>query len=170
MFPSNEDMGGPPRGEDKLGRRVQRPPANGQLRSETTFMVTESLAASANGSVSLRCGIGRLLVVVPGALAIGIDWNRMKSFQVKPCPQTAVIGLLLIFPVVVDLLRYKPVAKLRECGRTNMAAANNCDMGEGFGICRCGDGACITLDTTLANAVCDAAELSHGPSESCRRS
>ena len=135
-------------------------------------MPLESIAACVIAGVSLRGGVGRIENVVLGALFIGLIQNGMNLARIESYLQTVVIGVLLILAVVADQFRLRYIANLRTdaklpkgagaaapvrrqgTGRTDMAVAINCDMGEGFGLYRMGDDAAIMPLVTVANVAC----------------
>lgn len=66
------------------------------------------------GGVSLRGGTGRLGSVV--LAAVFIEWfeNGMNLVRIQSYLQMVVLGVLLIFAVVVDEVRHRYVARMRE--------------------------------------------------------
>jgi ribose/xylose/arabinose/galactoside ABC-type transport system permease subunit len=77
-------------------------------------MPLRSIAACVVGGVSLRGGTGRLGSVV--LAAIFIEWfeNGMNLVRIQSYLQMVVLGLLLIFAVVMDEVRHRYIASLRE--------------------------------------------------------
>ncbi len=77
-------------------------------------MPLRSIAACVIGGVSLRGGTGRLGSVV--LAAVFIEWfeNGMNLVRIQSYLQMVVLGLLLIFAVVMDEVRHRYIAKLRE--------------------------------------------------------
>jgi ribose/xylose/arabinose/galactoside ABC-type transport system permease subunit len=74
----------------------------------------ESIAACVIGGVSLRGGVGRVGNVVLGALFIGLVQNGMNLARIESYLQTVVLGALLIFAVIVDQLRLRMMASMRD--------------------------------------------------------
>ena len=77
-------------------------------------MPLRSIAACVIGGVSLRGGTGRLGSVV--LAAVFIEWfeNGMNLVRIQSYLQMVVLGVLLIFAVVIDEVRHRYIAKLRE--------------------------------------------------------
>lgn len=77
-------------------------------------MPLRSIAACVIGGVSLRGGTGRLGSVV--LAAVFIEWfeNGMNLVRIQSYLQMVVLGVLLIFAVVVDEVRHRYVARMRE--------------------------------------------------------
>ena len=77
-------------------------------------MPLRSIAACVIGGVSLRGGTGRLGSVV--LAAVFIDWfeNGMNLVRIQSYLQMVVLGVLLIFAVVMDEVRHRYMATLRE--------------------------------------------------------
>ena len=77
-------------------------------------MPLRSIAACVIGGVSLRGGTGRVGSVV--LAAVFIEWfeNGMNLVRIQSYLQMVVLGVLLIFAVVMDEVRHRYVAKLRE--------------------------------------------------------
>jgi ribose/xylose/arabinose/galactoside ABC-type transport system permease subunit len=77
-------------------------------------MPLRSIAACVIGGVSLRGGTGRLGRVV--LAAVFIEWfeNGMNLVRIQSYLQMVVLGVLLIFAVVMDEVRHRYVARLRE--------------------------------------------------------
>jgi ribose/xylose/arabinose/galactoside ABC-type transport system permease subunit len=74
----------------------------------------ESIAACVIGGVSLRGGVGRVGNVVLGALFIGLVQNGMNLARIESYLQTVVLGTLLILAVIVDQLRLRMMASMRD--------------------------------------------------------
>jgi ribose transport system permease protein len=74
----------------------------------------ESIAACVIGGVSLRGGVGRVGNVVLGALFIGLVQNGMNLARIESYLQTVVLGALLILAVIVDQLRLRMMASMRD--------------------------------------------------------
>jgi len=77
-------------------------------------MPLRSIAACVIGGVSLRGGTGKLGSVV--LAAVFIDWfeNGMNLVRIQSYLQMVVLGVLLIFAVVMDEVRHRYMATLRE--------------------------------------------------------
>jgi ribose transport system permease protein len=77
-------------------------------------MPLRSIAACVIGGVSLRGGTGRLGSVV--LAAVFIEWfeNGMNLVRIQSYLQMVVLGVLLIFAVVMDEVRHRYIASLRE--------------------------------------------------------
>ena len=74
----------------------------------------DSIAACVIGGVSLRGGVGRLGSVVLGALFIGLIQNGMDLARIASYLQEVVIGVLLIFAVIADQVRYRLLLRLKD--------------------------------------------------------
>jgi len=77
-------------------------------------MPLRSIAACVIGGVSLRGGTGRLGSVV--LAAVFIEWfeNGMNLVRIQSYLQMVVLGVLLIFAVVMDEVRHRYVAGMRD--------------------------------------------------------
>lgn len=77
-------------------------------------MPLRSIAACVIGGVSLRGGTGRLGSVV--LAAVFIEWfeNGMNLVRIQSYLQMVVLGVLLIFAVVLDEVRHRYIAGMRD--------------------------------------------------------
>lgn len=74
-------------------------------------MVLQSIAACVIGRVSLFGGVGRIGNVVLGAFFISLLMNGMNLIGVQSYMQQVVLGVVLIFSIAIDQLRFKYFAK-----------------------------------------------------------
>lgn len=79
-----------------------------------TTMPLESIAACVIAGVSLRGGIGKIENVILGAIFINLVQNGMDLGRIDSYLQTVVIGAILIAAVVVDQIRLRYIADLRD--------------------------------------------------------
>jgi len=74
-------------------------------------LALESIAACVIAGVSLRGGVGRVSLVVLGAIFIRLIQNGMNLGDVGSYLQTVVLGALLIIAVLADQLRVKSMTR-----------------------------------------------------------
>ncbi len=75
---------------------------SGQATLGGNIMMLESIAAAVIAGVSLRGGIGRVEMVVLGALFLSIVTNAMNLVRIDSKIQTIVLGLIVVLAVALD--------------------------------------------------------------------